>query len=239
MSEAKRSVRALRKTSILAMDLAKLTLFHSILFCSLGLVRSCFIKNAPRFARRSKTTDLVIDLIFWADLIMAFRCAYFDEEHDLLVTIPAEIAKNYLKGWFFIDFFSVFPIAEIVEFFLVDEGMLLADLEKDGVGGNFSEIDSGGGGRFLQSKLQSNDVSSDSSSSLSTLKLLKVVRLIRLMKLVRLLKLGTYLEKIEEYFNLNPAAFELIKLLLQVTFIAHLFGCFFFFTSQQTTEGER
>jgi hypothetical protein len=58
---SERSVRALRKTSILAMDLAKwlqtakstakLTLFHSIRLAR--LVRSCFNKTAPRFARRS------------------------------------------------------------------------------------------------------------------------------------------------------------------------------------------
>jgi len=61
---SERSERALRKTSILAMDLAKwlqtatsttkLTLFHSIGLAY--LVRSCFIKNAPRFARRSSSS---------------------------------------------------------------------------------------------------------------------------------------------------------------------------------------
>ena len=37
--------------------------------------------------------------------------------------------------------------------------------------------------------------------------------------------------------SLAPA-FELFKLLLQVTFIAHMFGCFFFFVSVQTTDVE-
>jgi len=188
----------------------------------------------------SQITDFTIDAIFWLDLLMSFRCAYFDEEHDLLVTIPNDIAKNYLKGWFFIDFFSVFPIAEIVEYYLVQTG---SDILPEFVGkSNDTENGSfGTGGRFLtELSSQSFELEGEKNggNTLATFKLLKVVRLIRLMKLVRLLKLGTYLEKVEESLNLNPAAFELIKLLLQVTFIAHLFGCFFFFTSQQTTEVE-
>ena len=53
-----------------------------------------------------------------------------------------------------------------------------------------------------------------------------------------MLKLGTYLEKIEDNLNISPATFELIKLLITVSFIAHMFGCFWFFTSTQTTEPE-
>ncbi|GMH86647.1 hypothetical protein TrVE_jg10696 [Triparma verrucosa] len=164
---------------------------------------------------QSEVQDVFVDTIFWLDIFITFRCAYEDAENDILVTVPSDIAKNYFKTWFFIDFFSVFPIAEIVEYFLVGDSL---------------PVDAG-----ANSTLAAND---EQAEQLESLKLLKVVRLVRLMKLVRLLKLGTYLEKIEDEFSINPAAFELFKLLLQVTFIAHMFGCFWFFTSVQTTEVE-
>eukprot|EP00520_Triparma_pacifica_P017623 CAMPEP_0118633512 /NCGR_PEP_ID=MMETSP0785-20121206/1037_1 /TAXON_ID=91992 /ORGANISM="Bolidomonas pacifica, Strain CCMP 1866" /LENGTH=1378 /DNA_ID=CAMNT_0006524393 /DNA_START=171 /DNA_END=4304 /DNA_ORIENTATION=+ len=162
----------------------------------------------------STAQDIVIDTIFWLDLVTTFRCAFEDVENDILVTVPKEIYANYFKTWFFIDFFSVFPIAEIVEYFMKKSSVSVVGV------GNETAIDGAGGG----------------DSGLESLALLKVVRLIRLLKLVRLLKLGSYLEKIEEEFNINPAAFELIKLLITVTFIAHMFGCFWFFTSVQTTD---
>mmetsp|Transcript_18172 Transcript_18172/g.37059 ORF Transcript_18172/g.37059 Transcript_18172/m.37059 type:complete len:1366 (-) Transcript_18172:58-4155(-) len=167
---------------------------------------------------QSTAQDIFVDTIFWMDIVVTFRCAYEDQEQDILITMPSDIAKNYFQTWFFIDFLSVFPIAEIVEFFLLKESNgAIATLNATDVSEGEASADAG---------------------ELESLKLLKVVRLVRLMKLVRLLKLGSYLEKIEEEFSINPAAFELFKLLLQVTFIAHMFGCFWYFTSVQTTDPE-
>ncbi|GMI34227.1 hypothetical protein TeGR_g10147 [Tetraparma gracilis] len=177
--------------------------------------------------------DLVIDMLFWMDLFISFRSAYEDAENDILVTVPREIAKHYVSTWFFVDFFSVFPIAEIVEFIVTKEAPCLYMCGPDPL----TAIDLANATALT--KLAQNDGGGGSvAENLGTLKLLKVVRLVRLLKLVRLMKLGNALEKIEEEFSINPAAFELFKLLLQVTFIAHMFGCFFFFVSVQTTEIE-
>lgn len=74
---------------------------------------------------QSDVQDVFVDTIFWLDIFITFRCAYEDAEHDILVTVPSDIAKNYFKTWFFIDFFSVFPIAEIVEYFLMSDAVML------------------------------------------------------------------------------------------------------------------
>ena len=58
-------------------------------------------------------------------------------------------------------------------------------------------------------------------------KLLKVIRLFRLVKLVRLMKLGRYMDAIEEQLGVQPAVFDLLVLMAQVTFVAHFFACFF------------
>ena len=173
--------------------------------------------------------DLIIDMLFWTDLLLSFRSAYEDSDNDILVTVPKEIARHYMQTWFFVDFFSVFPVAELVEliitkqmpcFYLCSSG----DALLLGAGTNATVVAAAAAG--------------SDAGNLGTLKLLKVVRLVRLMKLIRLMKLGAALEKFEEEFNINPAAFELFKLVLQVTFIAHMFGCFFFFVSVQTTPVE-
>jgi len=67
-------------------------------------------------------------------------------------------------------------------------------------------------------------------------KLLKVVRLFRLMKLVRLMKLGRYMDAIEETLGVQPAVFDLLVLMAQVTFVAHFFACFFHMVGAATCE---
>lgn len=66
--------------------------------------------------------------------------------------------------------------------------------------------------------------------------LVKVFRLFRLFRLFRVLKFGVYLEKIEAYSGISPALFELLSLLLQLFFIAHLIACFWWgITTAMTT----
>ena len=52
--------------------------------------------------------DTIIDSFFAFDIVLNFFCAYFDYDENL-VHDRKEIAKNYLKSWFFIDFIAVFP----------------------------------------------------------------------------------------------------------------------------------
>ena len=54
--------------------------------------------------------------------------------------------------------------------------------------------------------------------------------MIRLWKLARLLKLGKFMKNVEDYVTISPAAgtIRMIKLLLQVTLIAHMFACIWF-----------
>ena len=49
-----------------------------------------------------------IDFLFLVDIIIIFNSSYFDEDYET-VTDRKLIAKKYLKGWFAIDFFAIFP----------------------------------------------------------------------------------------------------------------------------------
>jgi CRP-like cAMP-binding protein len=58
--------------------------------------------------------DIIVDVLFTADLLINFRTAFVDSD-GALVTIPQQITHKYLRGWFCIDFVSVFPFDHIVE----------------------------------------------------------------------------------------------------------------------------
>lgn len=128
--------------------------------------------------------NTVVDLIFGIDMLLSLRTCYYDDKRDAYVVTPRFIYRHYLRTWFFIDFFSVFPFELIL-------------------------------------------AGTASSAIFRSLKLIKVIRLVRLLKLARLAKLRQYLARLEDSLGINPATFELLKMLLEVAFIGHLVCCLY------------
>jgi hypothetical protein len=62
------------------------------------------------------------DLLFAFDILMNFRTAYVDSHTDELITDPVKIAKNYLKGRFWIDLCASIPFNDIVGWFERGDG---------------------------------------------------------------------------------------------------------------------
>ena len=58
-------------------------------------------------------TELSLEGIFFLDILVNFATAYHDPDSNVKVEDPKRIARNYLKGWFLIDFLSVIPTEEI------------------------------------------------------------------------------------------------------------------------------
>ena len=56
----------------------------------------------------------VIDALFFIDIIVVSRTAYFNEDEEL-VTVPHLIFFRYLKGWFFVDLLSSIPFDDILD----------------------------------------------------------------------------------------------------------------------------
>ena len=61
-----------------------------------------------------RVIDKSIEYFFWLDLFLNFIQSFLHPEtHETVIDLK-EIAKNYVfKGWFIIDFVSVFPFEEI------------------------------------------------------------------------------------------------------------------------------
>ena len=148
------------------------------------------------------TLEWFIDICFFADIILAFRTAYHHPvDHDVIVTAPSMIGRNYCRGWFAIDFVSAFPFDLVVKAFLNSGGKTA------------TPADPGGGG----------------DSSLRSLKLVRVARLFRLLKLARIFKLQNFWSAVREHVELSPTVMRMCKLFAQLAFIAHLFGCMWHF----------
>lgn len=57
-------------------------------------------------------TNTVIDVFFAIDIILSFNSAYYSDEYDLIEN-RFVIAKNYIFGWFWIDFLAIFPFERV------------------------------------------------------------------------------------------------------------------------------
>ncbi|OQR96174.1 cyclic nucleotide-binding protein [Achlya hypogyna] len=142
------------------------------------------------------TLDYCVDGFFAIDILLSFRTGYFDDEGHLTMN-TRQIAERYLKGWFWIDLVSTFPIGSVAEALTPSASM-----------------------------------TNSTSTSYQNLKLIRFMRLARLLKLVRLLKLNRSVSSFENVLDLSPAAIRLLKLFVQVCFIAHLSACVFYFIGQ-------
>lgn len=67
----------------------------------------------------SAVFDVLVDICFALDMVLNFRTG-FEDWDGIINIIPRHIVKQYLKGWFIIDFLSTFPIDRVVELFLAD-----------------------------------------------------------------------------------------------------------------------
>lgn len=61
--------------------------------------------------------EKLTDLLFAFDILINFRTAYVNDQTDELVTDPVKIAKNYLKGRFWVDLLASIPFNDIFGWF--------------------------------------------------------------------------------------------------------------------------
>lgn len=102
----------------------------------------------------------LVDVSFLGDMVLQFFMMYRDPKTNALVGQLGRITKHYLRGWFIIDFMSIFPFAEVAEAATSKEEASAAAAE--------SEL-----GRM---------------NAIQMVRLLRVLKLIRIMKISRLLQ---------------------------------------------------
>ena len=58
--------------------------------------------------------DQIVDYLFWFDIFLSFNTAYHHDKTKQLIVSRKEIAKSYLKLWFWIDLLAAIPIDKII-----------------------------------------------------------------------------------------------------------------------------
>ncbi len=83
----------------------------NILICAfiIPLSLTLHLDEHPKTSAWLWAFNLWTSIIFFADMFVMFRTAYYTEEDGELVTDPKKIAMHYFKGWFTIDLLSALP----------------------------------------------------------------------------------------------------------------------------------
>lgn len=151
---------------------------------------------------KNTSLDLVdnfTDMLFITDILINFLTA-FEADDGEIIYYKKEIAKNYLKGWFWIDFISSFPIQFI---FLSFQS---SSLNKYTSFNNLIKI----------SKL----------SKIS--RLTKLKKLMRVKKITKISPFEFKLEKLMNQMNLKQVGRTYIKFIFLIFGLVHISGCFWY-----------
>eukprot|EP00750_Incisomonas_marina_P006949 INCI14743.11.p1 GENE.INCI14743.11~~INCI14743.11.p1 ORF type:complete len:693 (+),score=126.76 INCI14743.11:134-2212(+) len=152
--------------------------------------------------------DLIIDLLFWADVMVSFRTSYVDYSGEEILD-PRSIAKHYAGGYFAIDLISCLPgfpinIEEMLERLATDDDAL-----------------------------PNWDAAFELAKIGKTSKLLRTARLVKAIRLIKIKKLSNFLE---DRYNIDISRFRVFGLLFLAILLGHLFSCFFIFCSGDPTD---
>lgn len=75
--------------------------------------------------------DIIVDIFFWADLVINFRTAYIDPaQRHSFVTDSRKIAVQYAKGWLAIDLAATVPFDDIIALFSPNVNLLILKIFK-------------------------------------------------------------------------------------------------------------
>jgi len=90
----------------------------------------CFKYTTNDSTTFAEGLDMCVDFLFFIDIIINFISSYEDPMTNLPVISLKKIAINYLTGWFFVDFLSVFPVQLIESAFSNGQSLKLARLAR-------------------------------------------------------------------------------------------------------------
>jgi CRP-like cAMP-binding protein len=63
------------------------------------------------------TFHLLVDGLFFIDVLISFRTAFVERSTGIVNTVPSTMACHYFKGWFWVDFISCIPVDQLVAFY--------------------------------------------------------------------------------------------------------------------------
>mmetsp|Transcript_5676 Transcript_5676/g.15074 ORF Transcript_5676/g.15074 Transcript_5676/m.15074 type:complete len:595 (-) Transcript_5676:173-1957(-) len=97
-----------------------LLVFYNCVYIPIEL---CFLERQSGWVKSSghKAADYLIDFLFFIDILINMRTAYYDEDYEMVLD-GKQIFRNYRKFWFWIDLLAVLPFDLILQIFLAGSG---------------------------------------------------------------------------------------------------------------------
>eukprot|EP00398_MALV-I-01_sp_L67-1_P001008 gene1008-579_t len=156
--------------------------------------------------------NIAIDVIFVCDMILQFCVMYPTATPfgTMWVSSRKKIFWHYVRGWFLIDFLSVFPINHIVT----------------AAAGGYSD-DAVVGRRLDGSLFNDTFAVLEDVSEPPNLRFIKVIRALRLLKLMRILKASRILKRWKSKIGFSQQKLTLLKYLVFLVVSTHWMGCLF------------
>ena len=153
---------------------------------------------------------MVVDFFFVVDIFLNFNTAVEVEHvegrevHRRLLTDRRDIATEYLRTWFLVDFAAVVPL-------LLDIVALATPTTADN-----------------ERRRLDNDV-----NFVRYFKLLKSMRLVRALKVFKFLRMNRVLARLEYTFIMSQNYFQMLNFLVVTLIFCHFFACAFYFVASQ------
>lgn len=89
-------------------------LFICLIYVAIFLPYFTAFYLADEYAEIDRIIVIIIDFIFLFDIFVAFNTAFMDKKGKY-IDERCQIAKNYLKFWFWLDVLTILPISWIVD----------------------------------------------------------------------------------------------------------------------------
>ena len=166
-------------------------------------LRACFELELVELWSSTFFIDLFVDLFFIIDVYMNFRTAYYLSDGTREAR-KGLIARQYLRGWFAIDFASCLPVGYIAYLFPAAESICV-DCSAAEMAEGFDD----------------NDASS------ANFKAIKALRLVRLSKMLRLARIKKILTKYGGDVNLQMYVSVGFTFFV-IFFLVHILCCIFY-----------
>eukprot|EP00242_Pyramimonas_sp_CCMP2087_P017362 CAMPEP_0198200140 /NCGR_PEP_ID=MMETSP1445-20131203/3190_1 /TAXON_ID=36898 /ORGANISM="Pyramimonas sp., Strain CCMP2087" /LENGTH=680 /DNA_ID=CAMNT_0043870107 /DNA_START=189 /DNA_END=2234 /DNA_ORIENTATION=+ len=149
--------------------------------------------------------ECMVEIYFYFDIFFNFITSY-EDENLVVVRNLRKIADQYIRGWFVVDVVSVLPVDLAIR---ISEDLYPCSFEEAGC--KEAETGPSAAGQYV--------------------KLVKMLRLIRLVKLLRLMRLSRLTTKYQDHlFNLLRIM-AYVKMIVLIVYLGHIFGCMFYFFS--------
>ena len=115
-----------KNANCLIMPDSKFKLYWNMIIIGLLLYTAIFVPFKIAFINEDgilmKISEITVDLLFAADLIVNFISATEDKKNSGIIFDRKIIAMNYIKSWFLLDFVACFPFQVLNELPGVSEG---------------------------------------------------------------------------------------------------------------------